>query len=73
MKNKTEKRIKLISLNLVVILIAGIIVGWVYLNFPEVIEKWGIPFAPQFVIIVIVFFLLGLICYKSKKTSERVI
>ena len=39
MKKKTEKRIKLISLNLVVILIAGIIVGWVYLNFPEVIEN----------------------------------
>lgn len=72
MKKKTEQNIRIIILNFGIILIAGVFVGWVLLNYPETTEIKGIiPFAPQFVLIAIVFFLLGFICYREKKALGR--
>lgn len=72
MKKRTEKNIRMIVLNFGIILIAGVFVGWVLLNYPETMELKGIiPFAPRFVLIAIVFFLLGIICYREKKILGR--
>lgn len=67
MKKKDKKKIRTIGLNLLVILVVGVILGYVMINYNDVIFIFGVvPLAIQQVIIWGLFFLLGYFLLRNR-------
>jgi len=72
MTKKQIKDLKIIGLNIVVLLILGVIIGYIFVIFPDVDAIYGVPFAFQWFFSALALFLILFIFHKfSKKTRVR--
>ena len=72
MNKKQEKDLKIFGINVGLLLILGVIFGYVLIIFPEVDEIFGVPFAFQWFFTALAMFLILFIFYKlNKKTWVR--
>ena len=72
MNKKQIKDLRIIGLNFAILLILGVIYGYIFVIFPNVDEIYGIPFAFQWFFSALALFLILFIFYKfSKKTRVR--
>jgi uncharacterized membrane protein len=72
MNNKQTKNLRIIGLNIGLLLILGVIYGYILVNFPNVDEIYGVPFAFQWFFSALALFLILFIFYKlGKKTMVR--
>jgi cbb3-type cytochrome oxidase subunit 3 len=69
MNKKQIKDLKIIGLNIGVLLILGVIYGYIFVIYPDVDEINGVPFAFQWFFSALALFLILFIFHKfSKKT-----
>jgi uncharacterized membrane protein len=72
MNNKQNKDLRILGINLGLLLILGLIYGYILVNFPNVDEIYGVPFAFQWFFSALALFLILFIFYKlGKKTMVR--
>ena len=72
MNKKQIKDLKILGLNVGLLLILGVIYGYIFVLFPNVDEIFGVPFAFQWFFTALALFLILFIFYKfNKKTWVR--
>jgi len=72
MNKKQIKDLKIFGINVGLLLILGVIFGYIFVIFPEVDEILGVPFAFQWFFTALALFLILFIFYKfNKKTWVR--
>jgi membrane protein YdbS with pleckstrin-like domain len=69
MNKKQMKDLSIIGLNIGLLLILGVIYGSILINFPDVDEIFGVPFAFQWIFSALALFLILFIFYKLKKKT----
>lgn len=70
MNKKQIKDLRIIGLNVVMLLILGFIIGYILLNYPDVGEIFGAPFAFQWFFSALALFLILFIFYKFSKNAR---
>jgi len=60
------KDLKIIGFNLALLLILGVMFGYILITFPDVDEVFGVPFAFQWFFSALALFLILFIFYKLK-------
>jgi ABC-type polysaccharide/polyol phosphate export permease len=69
MNKKQIKDLRVIGLNIALLLILGLIYGYILVTYPDVDEIFGVPFAFQWFFTALALFLILFIFHKfSKKT-----
>jgi uncharacterized membrane protein len=72
MNNKQNKDLRILGINVGLLLLLGLIYGYILVNFPNVDEIYGVPFAFQWFFSALALFLILFIFYKlGKKTMVR--
>ena len=66
MNKKQIKDLRIIGLNIAILLILGVIFGYILINFPNADEIYGVPFAFQWFFSALALFLILFIFYKLK-------
>lgn len=70
MTKKQIKDLRIIGINIVMLLILGFIIGYILLNYPDVGEIFGVPFAFQWFFSALALFLILFIFYKFSKNAR---
>lgn len=65
----SKKDLQIIGINVTLLLILGVIYGYILITFPNVDEIFGVPFAIQWFFSALMLFLILFILYKFKKKS----
>lgn len=72
MNKKQIKDLRIIGLNVGLLLILGVIYGYILVTYPDVDDIFGVPFAFQWFFSALALFLILFIFYKFKiKTRVR--
>ena len=66
MNKKQIKDLRIIGLNVMLLLILGVIYGYIFIIFPDADEIFGVPFAFQWFFSALALFLILFIFYKLK-------
>lgn len=65
----SKKDLKVIGINVVLLLILGVVYGYIFVIFPNVDEIFGVPFAFQWFFTALALFLILFVFYKFNKKS----
>ncbi len=70
MSKKQIKDLRIIGINVVLLLILGVIYGYIFIIFPDVDAVFGVPFAFQWFFSALALFLILFIFYKFSKNAR---